>query len=82
MSEKKEKKSKLEDTLKEFFSESITIFGEIKQPKGERVAPRIYVSTQHLQPKGGLKLNQKYKMILIPIKPSEKYENKKDKNEK
>ena len=68
-------KTNIEDFVKALLSESITILGEISKPKGERVAPRIYISTQHIEPKGLLKIHQKYKIIFIPILPQK--ENKK-----
>jgi len=61
----------MEKILEKILKEAIIIVGEIKQPKGERVAPRIYISTQHLKPKGSLKINQQYRMILIPIQETD-----------
>lgn len=62
----------MENTIKEIFTESVMILGEIKQPKGDRVAPRIYISTQHITPKGELELNKKYKIIFLPVKDTDK----------
>jgi len=61
-----------EMVLKNLFEDMVSIIGEIKQPKGDRVAPRIYISTQHLDPKGELELNKKYKILFLPIKEKDK----------
>ena len=67
-----EKEDKITKTIKEIFTESVMILGEIKQPKGDRVAPRIYISTRHIEPKGELEINKQYKIFFFSVKESSK----------